>query len=74
MRIPDKVLQTINTAYTHIAQTRMGTAFVTGRGMAMELELRRTLVLYFVVQRVWRDPFKNLTILSYRSITKEFKF
>lgn len=30
MRIPDKVLETINTAYTHIAQTRMGTAFVTG--------------------------------------------
>jgi hypothetical protein len=48
MRIPDKVLKTINTAYTHIAQTRMGTDFVTGRGMAMELDLRRTLVLYFV--------------------------
>ncbi len=30
MRIPDKVLETINTAYTRIAQTRMGTAFVTG--------------------------------------------
>ncbi len=50
MRIPDKVLKTINTAYTHIAQTRMGTAFVTGWGMAMELDLRRTLVLYFAVQ------------------------